>query len=153
MAILKMFTPAIAMGLGLAMTFGVSPTGAVTKPATPKVGDCYSIPQNEINTPSGKSLLVNCSKSHNAETYRVGKWRGSANPSTLSEIDRRVVVETICLTNFTPNELLNAWSYKIPNSSQWRSGQRFVRCDAMFAVIESETVIYKSWKGKKLNTK
>jgi hypothetical protein len=134
----------------LGSTLGYSSASGATKPITPKVGDCYLVPESEINSPFSSSAPINCSKKHNAETYKFAKWNGPANPSTLSEVERRGIADQICKPTQVLDDFFNSWSYKIPSSTQWKSGNRFIRCDLVATVSDSETVTFKSWKGKKL---
>ena len=142
-------TVAIAGLFGL-FFLGIHPAQATTKAITPKVADCYLLATSELGSLVSTKSPITCSKTHNAETFRVFKWKKVTNPATLSEIERRAEIESICKPVDKFDDFFNSWSYKIPTASQWKSGTRIVRCDLNVANFESETVTYKSWRGQKL---
>jgi hypothetical protein len=128
--LLRVLIKALAIFAILSGQFlAISPAQAA-KPVLPKVGDCYSLSLLGINAPTSNSKKVACSQPHTVETYRVTKWRGPANPATLSEVRRRVLAEQICMPWGKESTFFTNWSYKVPTSAQWRSGLRVIRCDA-----------------------
>lgn len=152
---LKMNERPIVLKLALAtlipaFIWGLYPSQATPRVAKPKIGDCYMLTPTEVNTITSTKPAISCSKNHNAETFRVFKWKKSGNPSSINELERRAYVEAICKPSEKFDDFLNSWSYKIPNASQWKTGARFVRCDLNASSSESETVTFQSWKGKKL---
>lgn len=140
---------AIAGLFGLSF-LGIQPSQAATKPVAPKVADCYLLVTSELGSLVSTKSPISCSKTHNAETFKVFKWKKATNPATLTEIERRAEIESICKPVDKFDDFFNSWSYKIPTASQWKSGTRIVRCDLNVTNFESETVTYKSWRGKKL---
>jgi len=128
--LLRVLIKALAIFAILSGQFlAISPAQAA-KPVLPKVGDCYSLSLSGINAPTSNGKKVACSQPHTVETYRVTKWRGPANPATLSEVRRRVLAEQICMPWSNDSSFFTNWSYKIPSTTQWRSGLRVIRCDA-----------------------
>ena len=127
----------------------ISPAQAA-KTVAPKVGDCYSLPISELSAPTSTRKKVNCSAPHTAETYRIAKWKGPANPATLSEVRRRVLAEQICMPWSKESTFLTNWSYKVPTSAQWRSGLRTIRCDA-YVIDADNSGIAQSFTGSRLD--
>ena len=126
------------------------PPAQAAKPTPPRVGDCYSMPLAEILKPTSTRKKVACSTSHTVETYRVAQWTGLANPATMNEVDRRPIVDEICLPWSQESKEFTKWSYKVPTSSQWRSGLRSIRCDA-YSINKVNSKTAQTFVGKKLD--
>jgi hypothetical protein len=127
----------------------ISPAQAA-KPIAPKVGDCYLMAAAELAAPTSTRKKVACTASHTAETYRVARWSGPANPASLSEVDRRSIAGGICFPWSKESKVFNNWSYKVPTTSQWRSGLRTIRCDAYFTKSENSKSVV-AFIGKQLD--
>lgn len=140
------------LALSLVLIHGGSAYGA-PKPIKPKIGDCYLYAPDEVQVPSTKKLPVNCKNLHNSETYRVAKKAFKKDPSNEPQINLSIQAAAICEAGVINSKFFTGWGFKVPTKSEWKSGARWLRCDAFAAQIESETVTYKSWKGKKLDFK
>lgn len=127
----------------------ISPAQAA-KPIAPKVGDCYVMTISQISASTSTRKKVACTTPHTAETYRVAKWKGPANPATLSEVRRRVLAEQICMPWRKESNFFTNWSYKVPTSAQWRSGLRTIRCDA-YVINADNSGVAQSFTGSRLD--
>lgn len=123
------------------------------KPNTPKVGACFLYAQDEIQRPSSKKAPVKCRDLHNVETFRVVKSAFKSNPNNDPPIDLSIKVARICEEGVSKSKFFNGWAFKVPTQSEWKSGARWLRCEAFVTQSESETVIFQSWKGSKLDFK
>ena len=126
---------------------------AAPKPGTPRVGDCFKYEADEIQFPATNRKPVNCRNLHNVETFKVVKSPFNSDPNLEAPISLSVKVSPICGAGILKSQFFNAWSFKIPTKSEWKSGARWLRCEAFVIVNDSETVTIKSWKGKKLDFK
>jgi hypothetical protein len=123
------------------------------KPASPKVGDCYLYTPDEVELFSTKKPPVNCKNLHNVETYRVIASQFKKDPNLEPPINIFTRVSPICEAGISKSNFFTGWGIKIPTKSEWKSGARWLRCDGLVIMRESETATYKSWKGKKLDFK
>ena len=140
------------LALSLVLIHGGSAYGA-PKPIKPKIGDCYLYAQSEVQLPSSKKSPTNCKNLHNVETYRVSNKAFKKDPSNETQINLSIQAAAICEAGVINSKFFNGWGFKVPTKSEWKSGARWLRCEAFVAKNESETVIYDSWKGKKLDFK
>ena len=109
----------------------ISPNSAFAA-TSPKVGDCFFISPEELSSANPISSKISCSFTHNLETYFVGKLSGSTDPNTQNEkalLDR---VKQSCLGawKFPKTSVINYFAFYVPTSQQWKSGTRWLRCDA-----------------------
>jgi hypothetical protein len=123
------------------------------KPATPKVGDCYLYTPVEIELFSTKKSTVNCKNLHNVETYRVIASQFKKDPNLEPPVNVFMRVSPICEVGISKSNFFTGWGIKVPTKSEWKSGARWLRCEAFARQTESETATYASWKGKKLDFK
>lgn len=121
--------------------------------SAPKVGDCYLYAQGEVQLPFSKKLPINCKNLHNVETYRVVNNALKKDPSNELQINLSIQAAAICEAGVINSKFFTGWGFKVPTKSEWKSGARWLRCEAFVAKTESETVTYDSWKGKKLDFK
>lgn len=113
----------------------------------PVVGACFDYSNNEVEQTYATEGPVDCSQSHTAETYRVEVWPDPRSPHDLTDEDRRKVAEPICLP--LPESVagvLTYWAYYVPSPEQWEAGERWVRCDGMVSLNDSETA-FAQWTG------
>jgi hypothetical protein len=123
------------------------------KPTTPKVGDCFLYAPAEVELLSIKKSPVSCKKLHNVEIYRVIASQFRKDPNLEPPVNIFGRVSPICEAGIRSSKYFSGWVAKVPTKSEWKSGARWLRCEAFVAQTESETVTYKSWKGKKLDIK
>lgn len=117
------------IAVSLLLTYSANIAFAAT---TPKVGDCFFISPEELNSANPISSKISCSFTHNLETYYVGKLSGATDPNTQNEkalLDR---VKQSCLGSwkFPKNSVINYFAFYVPTSQQWKSGTHWLRCDA-----------------------
>lgn len=108
--------------------------------ATPSVGSCRELVQSDLPKESNDSEAVDCSQTHNAETFLVGSFAGSSVTDTADQaaMDRHVSTscrkgladyvgasESVVLRSFI------TWIYFRPSDAQWRDGARWYRCDVV----------------------
>jgi hypothetical protein len=129
----------------------ISPAQAA-KPVLPKVGDCHLLTISQISAPTSTRKKVGCARPHTTETYRVANWKGPANPASLTEVRRRVLAEQICMPWSKESNFFTNWSYKVPTSTEWRSGLRTIRCDAY--VVDADNLgVAQRFTGSRLDFK
>ena len=117
--------------------------------AIPKNHACYDISVEESVSRFPISKAVNCTLSHNAETYLIGTWPSNEAPSSLSQTLVHDLAESICLpSNLPPNSTLNFWAYFVPTAKDWKNGAHWIRCDAMNQFSDKRgNKVFISWKG------
>lgn len=117
----------------------------------PKVGQCFILTSLEVTAPYAKSNPMNCSKSHNAETYIVAKWPLTVPPEELLEGEGLEVAESLCKAWGKGGVLegydFTYWAWYTPDPKGWARGERWLRCDAMRVIDEKEPRKFKAWKG------
>ena len=105
----------------------------------------------EVTAPYAKSNPMNCSKSHNAETYIVAKWPLTVPPEELLEGEGLEVAESLCKAWGKGGVLegydFTYWAWYTPDPKGWARGERWLRCDAMRVIDEKEPRKFKAWKG------
>ena len=126
---------------------------AAPKPIQPKVGNCFLLAPIEVPAPSVKKGALDCRKLHNVETYRVVTSPFKTDPNLQTPVDLFTRVTPICEAGLSGSKFFTNWSSKHPTPSEWKSGARWLRSEGLVITSESETVTYKSWKGKKLDFK
>ena len=99
--------------------------------STPKVGDCFFISPEELDSSNPISSKISCNFTHNLETYFVGKLSGTIDPNTQSDSALLTRVKQSCLNNwrFPSSSPLNYFAFYVPTSAQWRNGTKWLRCD------------------------
>lgn len=123
------------------------PSTAVAWSAFPQVGDCYDTSAREVEAVFDTEEPIPCSDSHTSETYRVIDWPFDTSPLAMSQEDRYRVAEQGCLP--LSNEaagVMTYWAFYVPSPTQWDEGQRWLRCDGMVSLNESQTA-FAQWTG------
>jgi hypothetical protein len=144
----------IATSLAIALLLtNTASVQASPKPTPPKVGNCYLYSQDEVQSLNSRKAAVNCKNSHNVETYRVIASHFKRDPNLEPPISIYVKISPICEAGITNSKFFTGWAAKVPTRSEWKSGARWLRCEAFVLQTESETAIFKSWQGKKLDIK
>jgi len=137
----------------VASSLSVAPAIAAS---TPKVGDCFYISQEELDSPNVISAKISCSFTHNLETYYVGRISGAADPNTQSEKALLARVQQSCLKSWKlpASSPVNYFAFFVPTSQQWKAGVRWLRCDAGIDNSGGERdVQLGTWKGSALAAK
>ena len=91
-----------SVAICLALIIAAPSYAANAAPNTPKVGDCFFVSPEELDSPNPISNKISCSFTHNLETYFVGKVSGSTDPNKQSEK---------VLLNRVKQSCLNAWKF------------------------------------------
>jgi hypothetical protein len=131
------------------------PANAANAPK-PKVGQCFNYTKSDLERDSpAKKAAVSCSKSHNVEVYRVASYTYKESPFSMSSSDLWSIANEACQPwrGNVAKTKFNYWFFFIPTRTQWAAGERWIRCDAAMANIDSKGKVksYKKWKGKKLD--
>lgn len=117
----------------------------------PKVGHCFMLTSLEVAAPYATRNPINCSKPHNAETYIVAKWPLTVPPEELLEGEGLEVAESLCKAWGKGGVLdgydFTYWAWYTPDPKGWARGERWLRCDAMRVINETEPRKFKAWKG------
>ena len=76
------------------------------------------------------------------------------NPVDMVYEDALSIAEELC-TPWKPefSEYFNHWAWYTPDRASWAKGARWVRCDAMISLSESEPFVFKKWLFKRLDIK
>jgi hypothetical protein len=123
----------------------------------PKVGQCFMHTQADVSAPFAAKNPVNCTKTHNAETYIVAKWPLSKPPEELPEGEGWDVANSLCRA-WGPGGVLQGsyftyWAWYTPDPAAWAKGERWLRCDAMKIANKTEPWEFTAWKGQKFKGK
>jgi arylsulfatase A-like enzyme len=120
----------------------------------PKVGQCFMYSNAEVSAPFATKNPISCSKTHNMETYLVGKWPLTTPPEEMAEGEGLEVANSLCMAWGKGGKLTDSpftfWAWYTPDPTAWAKGERWLRCDAMITVDENEPRKFVSWKGQKL---
>ena len=125
---------------------------AATQINMPLVGKCYNYTKSDVGGDGSTKGDIKCTSLHTAETYRVGKWVDLGSPFTLSSDQAWEIANKLCQPWKGQSRYFNYWAYYLPTQSQWDSGQRWIRCDAMISANQDASV-FTGWKGKRLDIK
>jgi hypothetical protein len=141
---------ALTLGIGLQ----ASPSAAAEP--QPMIGACLSYRSADIFLPAAKATLVKCSGRHNVEIYRISKFKAGQNLPDLDLLSLSQVAQSFCLPWNGTSKFLNQWTFRVPTNAQWKTGARWIRCEALkIGEIPDENgqlpVI--SYRGKKLDFK
>ena len=149
--------------LGFAFLAGAIICGTFVVPAQaaytvkPKVGQCFMHTQANISAPYAQKNPINCSKTHNAETYIVAKWPLTTPPEEMAEGEGWEVANSLCRAwgkgGVLQDSFFTYWAWYTPDPAAWAKGERWLRCDAMKTVDATEPYTYISWKGQKFKAK
>lgn len=139
------------LGIVISANFGLAI--AESAPSSPKTGNCMNYPLEEIQLATTERSPVNCKKMHNVEIYRVVKAPFKSDPNLEPPINLSVKVAPICEPGVMNSKYFTGWTFKVPTKKDWKSGARWLRCEAFVFETESETATFKAWKGKKLDFK
>ncbi len=123
----------------------------------PKVGQCFMHTQAEISASYAQKNPISCAKTHNAETYIVAKWPLTTPPEDLPEGEGLEVANSLCRAwgkgGVLQDSFFTYWAWYTPDRAAWAKGERWLRCDAMKIVDETEPYVFVSWKGQKFKAK
>ena len=129
----------------------------------PKVGQCFQYTKAQVSAKYAPKNPINCSSSHNMETFAVAIWPVETNPVDMDRETTLDIVDELCnfwgtFPNASANRLktsaFNYWAWYTPSRAAWAKGQRWLRCDAMIGKFSSAEewppASFVSWKGLKL---
>lgn len=123
----------------------------------PKVGQCFNYSPTDVSAAYATKNPVNCSGTHTAETYLVAKWPLTKPPTELPDGDGLEIASSLCrawgTSGILTNSYFNYWAWYTPDPKAWARGERWLRCDAMHVLNETEPYVYASWKGQKFKAK
>jgi hypothetical protein len=155
-------TLSIFVALLVAGSLMTAPVANAAYTVTPKVGQCFQYTKAQVSAKYAPKNPINCSSTHNMETYRVAKWPFEANPT---DMDRQETIDTVyelcdffgtfpeARNNWGSTTKINYWAWYTPSPAGWAKGQRWLRCDAMIGKFTSAEewppLSHVSWKGLK----
>lgn len=129
----------------------------------PKVGQCFQYTKAQVSAKYAPKNPINCSSSHNMETFAVAIWPVETNPVDMDRETTLDIVDELCnfwgtFPNASANRLktsaFNYWAWYTPSRAAWAKGQRWLRCDAMIGKFSSAEewppASFVSWKGLRL---
>ena len=139
------------------------PAASAAYTVIPKVGQCFQYTKAQVSAKYAPKNPINCSSSHNMETFAVAIWPVETNPVDMDRETTLDIVDELCnfwgtFPNASANRLktssFNYWAWYTPSRAAWAKGQRWLRCDAMIGKFSSTEewppATYVSWKGLKL---
>ena len=126
-----MKTGLIAIISAITLSLGGSANASAAS-QVPKKGDCYYVSASELDARNAISTSIPCKFSHNLETYFVGRLSGNVDPNGQSDSALLSRVRNTCIGAwpFPRTSSLNYFAFYVPTKPQWKSGARWVRCDA-----------------------
>lgn len=139
----------LSISLIAVSTYSAQAASQINKPL---VGKCYNYTKNDVSGDGSVKGDIKCTLMHTAETYRVGKWTDPNSPFTLATEETWKIANSLCQPWKGQSRYFNYWAYYLPTQSQWDSGQRWIRCDAMISANQDASA-YIAWKGKRLDVK
>lgn len=119
--------------------------------SVPKVGECLNLNSGQYNASNYEGGYVNCSEMHNFEVYRVILWPTISDPNTVSDNNRRIITNNLCMPWQGNAKYLNDWGYFTPSAVQWSAGMGSVVCIAGVKRSETKSFDFYSWKGSVLD--
>ena len=122
----------------------------------PKVGDCLNYQPEEIFLASPKGTQVKCSQAHNSEIYRIGKFKSGSSIPNMNALDLAQAAQSACMPWSGTSKFLNQWTFRVPTNAQWKTGARWIRCEALKigeTPDENGQLPVISYRGKKLDFK
>ena len=130
----------------------------------PKVGQCFQYTKAQVSASYAPKNPINCSLTHNMETFAVVTWPESMNPVDMDHETALDIVNELCdfwgtFPNAEKSRLstssFNYWAWYTPSRAAWAKGERWVRCDAMIGKFASANqwppATHISWKGLRIN--
>ena len=152
----------------LATAFGILLSLQVLTPAQaaytvkPQIGQCFQLTPGQVSASYATKNPINCSSTHNAETFEVAIWPLETNPVDMAGQDAVLIANEACgfwqtFPNAKGSRLskseFNYWAWYTPDRAAWAKGERWLRCDAMIGKFKTSTswppYAYISWKGSK----
>jgi Septum formation len=133
----------LAVGMLLAGCSLIPATNASVAPATPTVGQCWNATTTDAaDWPDWQGASATaCAGSHTLYTYQVGTisgetastWAGSGSGTQLSPDVQAKADDACSISKLLPHlkwnqELIEQYFF-VPTEAQWKSGERWVRCD------------------------
>lgn len=115
----------------------------------PRVGECFDYGVKEMDQLSATVPAVPCRNWHTAEVFRVATWTSRESPYVMSNRALWRIANQKCSPQDDrafANGDLNYWAYFLPTRSEWRSGQRWIRCDALRATSTNPLRLAR-WRG------
>jgi len=134
-----------------------SKTAPLSKPSVtsmnyqPKVGDCFNYGWDQAMFKNVSDQPLNCQLPHTAETYKVQPWISPINVYQDTDENILAVVRDICLPmSYKPSTSItqNYFIFSFPSESQWNSGNKWVRCDAVVLDRSGKAPNLISWQGE-----
>jgi hypothetical protein len=138
--------------LGLFMQPSPSPASA----PQPKVGDCLIYQDVDVFVAAAKAKPVKCSGVHNVEIYRISKFKSGQNLSNLDPLALSQLAQSTCTPWKGTSAFLNQWTFRVPSNSEWKTGARWFRCEALKTeeiADENGRLKVQTFRGKKLDFK
>ena len=129
---------------------------SASKPLTITPGVCVTYDEKAIFTTSNFGRVVNCTRSHNSEVYRVIILSKSQDLNKMSPLQQYDFANSKCQPWSKPSKQFNQWAYRFPSATQWRNGNRQLICEAMITNPSPEdptVLVPTSWTGKRLDFK
>ncbi len=148
-----------SIGLLSLLTLGIllqSVPSSVAAPWKPKVGDCVNYQTADVFLATATGTPTKCSAVHNIEIYRISKFKSGQILPELSAIELTQIANSACSSSSKTSKFLNQWTYRVPTNSQWKTGARWIRCEALKAADvadENGQLQVISFRGKKLDFK
>ena len=121
-----------------------------------KVGDCLRYATADVFVPTAKATFVKCSGQHNAEIYRISKFKAGQNVPEIDPLGLSQVAQSFCFPWKGNSKFFDQWTFRIPTNAQWKTGSRWIRCEALKngeTPDENGQLTVVLFRGKKLDFK
>jgi hypothetical protein len=136
----------LALLLGTAFGCGGTPDthrnqkNGADKLTAPSLGSCRTLTPKDIDKHSDASPIVDCSKSHTAETFAIGTFPASLADASYDSRKLGRYVYKVCGAAFVrflggdeslAQRSLLSWAWFRPSESAWARKARWYRCDVV----------------------
>ena len=114
----------------------------------PQVGACRVLAPQDVAQPSNASKVVDCNKSHTAETFAVGDLPAELKDAAYDAEEVGAFAYQTCSAKFqeflgadesTVMRTIVSWAWFRPSETAWGKGARWYRCDVVGGGEESKT--------------
>lgn len=127
---------------GPAVPVPLQPSGQASQPsspatpgapsgARPQVGQCRNLTDAAVPRPSDSTPVVDCSQSHTAQTYYVGRYRSGSTPDNTyaGAVCRKQLGHGLGVSDKAAALTAYQVVFFGPDSAAWAAGARWFRCD------------------------
>jgi hypothetical protein len=122
-------------------------SGQVDSVEAPQVGVCRNLTPKDVSQPSNAGKVVDCAKTHTAETFAVGDLPDELKDAKYDSEELGAFAYQTCSAKFqeflgadesTVMRTIVSWAWFRPSEGAWAKGARWYRCDVIGGGEESK---------------